>query len=160
METGDLVVDVKKLKKDSSFVIESSLGCAGIRGTQFRFSADSSSLELAVLEGEVAFLDANQKVKSVGTAQMLEGSEKGVDNLFTLPETLTGDLTKDVAELRRLAENYDLKRLANIMDGYASKPNYIVKSALNMELIWCPRGVLSWEMIKMKLRIMNLNPTQ
>jgi len=26
------------------------------------------------------------------------------------------------------------------LDGYAPKPNYIVKSALGMELIWCPPG--------------------
>ena len=35
LETGDLVVDVKKLNRESSFVVESELGVAGIRGTQF-----------------------------------------------------------------------------------------------------------------------------
>jgi hypothetical protein len=35
---------------------------------------------------------------------------------------------------------YDLTRLANTVEGYASKPNYIVKSALDLELIWCPPG--------------------
>ena len=40
----------------------------------------------------------------------------------------------------KVASKYDLTRLANTVDGYASKPNYIVKSALNMEMIWCPPG--------------------
>jgi ferric-dicitrate binding protein FerR (iron transport regulator) len=52
LEIGDLVVDVKKLNKDSSFMVESQLGVAGIRGTQFGMSVDSKSTELAVLEGE------------------------------------------------------------------------------------------------------------
>ena len=50
LETGDLVVDVKKLNRESSFVVESELGVAGIRGTQFGLSADAGSTELAVLE--------------------------------------------------------------------------------------------------------------
>ena len=65
LETGDLVVDVKKLNRESSFFIESPVGVAGIRGTQFGLSANSDSAELAVLEEGVGFLDANQKAKSV-----------------------------------------------------------------------------------------------
>ena len=41
LETGDLVVDVKKLNRESSFVVESELGVAGIRGTQFGLSTNS-----------------------------------------------------------------------------------------------------------------------
>ena len=34
LEVGDLVVDIKKLNKDSSFNIDSPVGTAGIRGTR------------------------------------------------------------------------------------------------------------------------------
>ena len=140
LETGDLVVDVKKLNRESSFVVESELGVAGIRGTQFGLSTNSDSTELAVLEGSVGFLDANQKAKSVATAQKVAGSEDGAGEVDALAESEKADLAKAVADSQESASEYDLTRLANTVDGYAPKPNYIVKSALNMELIWCPPG--------------------
>jgi formylglycine-generating enzyme required for sulfatase activity len=140
LETGDLVVDVKKLNRESSFIIESPVGVAGIRGTQFGLSADSDSAELAVLEGRVGFLDTNQKAKSVETAQKVAGSEDGAGELNTLPESEKAQLAMAVADSQESASEYDLTRLANTVEGFAPKPNYIVKSALNMELIWCPPG--------------------
>ena len=140
LETGDLVVDVKKLNRESSFMIESPVGVAGIRGTQFGLSADSDSAELAVLEGKVGFLDTNQKAKSVETAEKLAGSQDGAGEVDALAESEKAELVKAVADSQESASEYDLTRLANTVDGFALKPNYIVKSALNMELIWCPPG--------------------
>ena len=140
LETGDLVVDVKKLNRESSFVVESELGVAGVRGTQFGLTADADSTELAVLEGIVGFMDANLKAKSVETAQKVAGSQDGTGELNTLPESEKAELAKAVADSQESASGYDLTRLSNTVDGYALKPNYIVKSALNMELIWCPPG--------------------
>ncbi|MEC8013259.1 MAG: SUMF1/EgtB/PvdO family nonheme iron enzyme, partial [Verrucomicrobiota bacterium] len=134
------VVDVKKLNWESSFIIESPVGVAGIRGTQFGLYADSDSAELAVLEGRVGFLDANQKAKSVATAQKVEGSQDGAGEVNALPEPKKEQLAKAVADSQESASEYDLTRLANTVEGFAPKPNYIVKSALNMELIWCPPG--------------------
>jgi hypothetical protein len=140
LETGDLVVEVKKLNRESSFMIESPVGVAGIRGTQFGLSADSDSTELAVLEGRVRFLDTNQKAKSVTTAQKISGSEDGAGELNALSESEKAELAKAVADSQESVTEYDLTRLANTLEGFAPKPNYIVKSALNMELIWCPPG--------------------
>jgi hypothetical protein len=138
LEVGDLVLDVKKLNRKSSFMIKSPVGVAGIRGTQFGLSANSDSTELAVLEGSVGFLDANQKAKSVETAQKVTGTEGGSGEIDALEESEKAELAKAVADSQESASDYDLTRLANTVDGYAPKPNYIVKSALNMELIWCP----------------------
>jgi len=140
LETGDLVVEVKKLNRESSFVVESPVGVAGIRGTQFGLSADSDSTELAVLEGRVGFLDANQKAKIVETAQKVLGTQDGAGEVDALAESEKVQLAKAVADSQESASEYDLTRLANTIDGYAPKPNYIIKSALNMELIWCPPG--------------------
>jgi len=140
LEMGDLVVDVKKLNKESSFMIESPVGVAGIRGTKFGLSANSDSAELAVLEGRVGFLDANQKAKSVATAQKVAGSANGAGEVDALPESEKLELAKAVADSQESASDYDLTRLANTVEGLAPKLNYIVKSALNMELIWCPPG--------------------
>jgi formylglycine-generating enzyme required for sulfatase activity len=140
LETGELVVDVKKLNRESSFIIESPVGVAGIRGTQFGLSADSDSTELAVLEGRVGFLDTNQKAKSVETAQKVAGSEDGAGEVDALPESQKLELAKAVADSQESVSEYDLTRLSNTVEGFAPKPDYIVKSALNMELIWCPPG--------------------
>ena len=140
LETGDLVVDVKKLNRESSFVVESELGVAGIRGTKFGLSANSESIKLAVLKGRVGFLDANQKAKSVETAQKVSGSEDGAGEVDALADSEKVELAKAVADSQESASEYDLTRLANTVEGYAPKSNYIVKSALNMELIWCPPG--------------------
>ena len=140
LKTGDLVVDVKKLNRESSFVVESELGVAGIRGTQFGLSTNSESTKLAVLEGKVGFFDANQQAKSVETAQKVSGSDEGAGEVDALPESGKAQLAKAVADSQESASEYDLTRLANTVEGFAPKPNYIVKSALNMELIWCPPG--------------------
>jgi formylglycine-generating enzyme required for sulfatase activity len=140
LEIGDLVVDVKKLNKNSSFMVESPLGVAGIRGTQFGMSVDSKSTELAVLEGEVGFKDANQQTENVETAQKVVGSEGGAIDVDALPDDKKNELANAVAESTEVASQYDLKRLADLVDGYAIDSNYIVKSALNMELIGCEPG--------------------
>ena len=69
LEEGDLVLDVQKLSKESSFLISTKMAQAGIRGTQFKVSASADSAELAVLEGRVDFLDAKQMATPVETAK-------------------------------------------------------------------------------------------
>jgi len=140
LEIGDLVVDVKKLNKNSSFMVESPLGVAGIRGTQFGMSVDSKSTELAVLEGRVGFKDANQQTENVETAQKVVGVEGGASDVDALADDKKNELAKAVADSKEVASKYDLTRLANTVEGYATKPNYIVKSAFDMELIGCEPG--------------------
>ena len=74
------------------------------------------------------------------TAQKVAGSEDGAGEVDALADSEKVELAKAVADSRESASEYDLTRLANTVEGYAPKPNYIVKSALNMELIWCPPG--------------------
>ena len=56
LEFGSLVVQTKKLSKKSSFEIASSVGTAGIRGTEFKMGFDSTTgIELDATESTVAF---------------------------------------------------------------------------------------------------------
>ena len=140
LETGELVVEVKKLNRQSSFMVESRLGFAGIRGTKFGLSVDSQSTELVVLEGQVTFRDSKEQTKNLESSQMVTGTPDGAGEINALPESEKSELVNTVTELQKSALQYDLTRLANTVDGYATKPNYIVESALNMELIWCTPG--------------------
>ena len=140
LEEGDLVLEVRKLGKESSFLVETNIAQAGIRGTQFKVSASADSAELAVLEGRVDFLDAEQLAAPVETAKKA-GTRKGVPaKLEDMSASEQAELKQVVEQTKGVSASIDLNRLANTVDGYAAKPNYIVKSALNMELIWCPPG--------------------
>jgi formylglycine-generating enzyme required for sulfatase activity len=140
LEEGDLVLEVRKLSKESSFLISTKMAQAGIRGTQFKVSASADSAELSVLEGRVDFLDAKQMATPVETAKKA-GTRKGVPaKLEDMSASEQAEVKQAVDQAKSSSASIDLNRLANTVDGYALKPNYIVKSALNMELIWCPPG--------------------
>ena len=140
LEEGDLVLEVRKLGKESSFLISTKIAQAGIRGTQFRVSANADSAELSVLEGRVDFLDAEQMATPVETAKKA-GTRKGeAAKLEDMNIAEQAEVKQAVEQAKGASASIDLNRLANTVDGYSPKPNYIVKSALNMELIWCPPG--------------------
>ena len=101
-------------------MIESPLGATGI--PQFGMSVDPQSAQLAVLKGNVEFKDANQKIKNVITTQEIVGTEEGVSDVKTLPETKKNELASAVADSKKVASQYDLTRLSNIVDGYGYKP--------------------------------------
>jgi hypothetical protein len=67
LQMGEMIVDVKRLKKDSSFEITTPLGVAGIRGTEFSLLAGKDSTTLSVLKGIVDFSDAEKAVRQVAT---------------------------------------------------------------------------------------------
>ncbi len=56
LEVGSLVVQTKKLNKQSNFEISSPVGTAGIRGTEFKMGVDpKAGIQLDVTESTVAF---------------------------------------------------------------------------------------------------------
>jgi sulfatase modifying factor 1 len=140
LEEGDLVLEVRKLSKESSFLISTKMAQAGIRGTQFKVSASADSAELSVLEGRVDFLDAEQIATPVETAKKA-GTRKGVPaKLEDMSTSEQAEVKQAVEQAKAASASIDLNRLSDTVDGYELKPNYIVKSALDMELIWCPPG--------------------
>ena len=65
LEIGELVVVVKKLNRDSSLVVSSSLAFAGVRGTSFSINAQEDSTSVNVLSGQVDFLNLDKMSKLV-----------------------------------------------------------------------------------------------
>ena len=140
LEQGDLVVEVRKLNKESSFLIKTPLSHTGIRGTQFKLSAKATLSELAVLEGKVDFLDTQQNTQSVESDQKSASKPDESAKIESLSDKEQNEIKQLVSETRQAAASVDLNRLANTVDGYSQEPIYQVKSALNMEMIWCPPG--------------------
>ncbi len=140
LEEGDLVVEVRKLNKESSFLISTPIAHAGIRGTQFKVKASADSAELSVLEGRVDFLDAKQHTTAVETAKKAGAVKGGSAKLDDMSASEQTKVKQAMEQAKQASESIDLNRLANTVDGYEPKPNYFVKSALDMELTWCPPG--------------------
>ena len=138
LETGNLVVEARKLSKQSSFPISTKVAHARIRGTQFKVSASADSAELSALEGRVDFLDAKQLATLVEKEKKATAKKGGAANLADMSDAEQAEVRQTVEQTKQASTHIDLNRLANTVDGYARKPNYVVKSALNMELIWCP----------------------
>ena len=79
LEFGALVVKTKKLKRNSSFAINSEAGTAGVRGTEFQLSqAPGSGIQLDVTESTVAFTPPGGQPVPVSQGQGLDVSASGV----------------------------------------------------------------------------------
>lgn len=76
LDFGEMIIDVKKLNKESSLVITTEVGVVGIRGTQFGVTSENGSVAVSVLEGLVEFLDEKKVVHAVEQEKRLE-AEKG-----------------------------------------------------------------------------------
>lgn len=145
LDDGDLVINVKKLNRGSSFMIESTLGVAGVRGTQFGFSTNSESTSLSVLEGKVGFLDTKKKAINIESEQVIKGSIIGSEKVVVLRNDEKIRLIETLDKSKRVTADYDLTTLSETVDGLAPKSNYMVKSALNLEMIWCRPGAFKME---------------
>jgi len=136
LNVGDLVVDVKKLRKKSNFEISTPLGVAGIRGTSFRLLASPKSTALSVLTGRVDFVSPAEKSFQVEANQGIlapKGEDPKVSHLTDAEkQAIQGAVDK-------AREKADEVELVNLKDGLGFK-NHIVPSAANLVMIWVEPG--------------------
>ena len=79
LDWGSIVVKTKKLDKKSSFDINSPLGTAGIRGTEFQMSQNpGTGVQLDVTESTVAFTPPGGAPTPVSQGNGLDVSSSGV----------------------------------------------------------------------------------
>ena len=79
MDMGSLIVESKKLNKDSSFQIQTSVGTAGIRGTEFQLSQQKGgTCKLDVASSAVSFIPANNPQPTlIAEGQGMDASPDG-----------------------------------------------------------------------------------
>jgi len=140
LDAGDLVLEVPKLSRESSFLVTTEVAQSGVRGTRFKVSANPGFTELSVLEGRVDFLDGANEVSPVETARKAGAQTGESAEVVEMTEVEKAELGKVLEQARLSTATIDSSRLASTVDGYAPKQNYFVKSAKNMEMIWCPPG--------------------
>jgi formylglycine-generating enzyme required for sulfatase activity len=139
LKEGDLVLDVRKLGKESSFLVSTEVAQMGIRGTQFKVSASADSAELEVLEGRVDFLDILKKQTSVGISQKAGSTRRDPAKVVEMTRSEKEEIKKKVNQSKQVSASIDLNRMANTVDAYSQKPTFTAKS-INMEMIWCLPG--------------------
>ena len=138
LQIGDMVVDVKKLKKKSNFEIISPLGVAGIRGTSFRLSASANSTKLSVLTGLVGFVSNDKKENQVGVEKILVASREKESVINDLADEERQSIAQTVARGKKEAEEISLSTLRDRLS--KSFKTHLVPSAGNLEMIWVEPG--------------------
>ena len=132
LELGNLVIDVKKLNKESSLVITSNGGSLGVRGTQFKLSSDEGNTELSVVEGAVAFLDSQQKIASLTKGRKISSGKKRATSLRILQGGERTSIQKEIAQAKLASAAYDVSQVSRIQETYSSKKVYWYQNGQKM----------------------------
>ena len=67
----------------------------------------------------------NEKIKIVETSEQIIGTQRGANEVNIMPDAKKNELANSVTEINKVAANYDMKRLANIVDFLNSKLDFI-----------------------------------
>jgi len=85
-----------------------------------------SASAVSAVEGRVDFLDAKQLATVVETEMKLTAKKGGAAKLADMSDAEQTEVRQIVEQTKQATADIALNRLANTVDGYASKPNYIV----------------------------------
>ena len=135
LEIGDLIVDVKKLKKESSFRVNSPLGVAGIRGTQFRIFSENEKVELSVLKGEVSFWDQNNEENKITNSKKLVMKTDLEPILKPLNQKEKQTIQRRITSVKKSTETYDLSNLADKLGTKATRTQPVEEIKQTLEKI-------------------------
>ena len=138
LEVGELVVDVRKLKKKSNFEISTPLGVAGIRGTSFSLSVSADSTNLSVLTGLVEFVEEDKNEKQVGSEKVLLLSKEKESEQINLTDDQKDSIAQVIARAKAKSEGISLSSLRDKLS--RNLKIHLVPSAGNMEMIWVKSG--------------------
>ncbi|MBT3638373.1 MAG: SUMF1/EgtB/PvdO family nonheme iron enzyme [Opitutae bacterium] len=136
LEAGDLVVDVKKLKKSSNFEVSTPLGTAGIRGTVFKIHSLSESAKLSVLTGRVDFVSAQEKVIPTTANQSLFLQADKEPQLGNLSDRDKESMTKTVDSARKRVAEMELTPLFKELNFN----KHTVPFAAGLKMLWVEPG--------------------
>jgi len=135
LEIGDLIVDVKKLKKESSFRVNSPLGVAGIRGTQFRIFSENEKVELSVLKGEVSFWDQKNEENKITNSEKLVIKSDIEPILKPLNPKEKQTIQRKITSVKKSIETYDLSNLADKLGAKVTKTQPVEEIKQTLEKI-------------------------
>lgn len=115
LRRGDLVVDVKKLKKDSSLLINSPGAAVGIRGTKFGFFVNASDASVGVVEGTVLVRESPNKTLKVSKDQMFFGGKQGSPKVEKISSPEREKISKILGKIKSAIAGYSVSQLRQHM---------------------------------------------
>lgn len=116
LKVGELIMDVKKLNKESSLLIETMLSQAGIRGTQFSLISSESSDILGVSEGSVALHNKKQSVETVPQGKSLVLNEIGELTPTKLSTLQLERINESIKKCSEASAQYSIAQLSSAAD--------------------------------------------
>ena len=116
LDFGEMIIDVKKLNKESSLVITTEVGVVGIRGTQFGVTSKDGSVAVSVLEGLVEFLDEKKVVHAVEQEKRLEAEKGEEPEIVALSNEDRKRMEAAISEAIRKTKDLTLADLAKCFD--------------------------------------------
>jgi len=140
LEEGDLVVEVKKLRKSSTFWIKTKLAHAGIRGTKFRLSASDYGTTLSVLEGKVELMDRNQNIQLVRTAEKVAVKDPAQVALNSLAAIEMVNIKRILAKVRKSSTQFSISELAETVEGFSKKASINLDTIKDLQLLFVRPG--------------------
>ena len=116
LELGSLVVKTKKLDKKSSFQIATSLGVAGIRGTEFQLGVNTGNgFQLDVTESTVAFTPPGGTTTPISQGAGLDFSGTGSVVPRALNPAVAQSIATTTAAATLASNNISLSAVTNAM---------------------------------------------
>ena len=138
LNIGDLIVDVKKLNKESSFEVRTDLGVAGIRGTSFQLFVSEDMSKLSVLSGSVKFTKTGGSPINTLANKVIVVER---DNNTEVADINPGEKEFINAILERIKKDADGIDLSTLRGKLGMKHKFhVIPSAGNMEMIWVEPG--------------------
>ena len=153
LNLGDLIVDVKKLDKESTFEVRTNLGVAGIRGTSFKLFVSEDMSRLSVLSGSVEFTKTGGSPINT-LANKVVVVERDNDPEFS--DIKPGEKESINTILERIKKEADGIDISTLRGKLGMKHKFhVVPSAGDMEMIWVEPGQLVFppEMRKRSIEI-------
>jgi formylglycine-generating enzyme required for sulfatase activity len=136
LDLGDLVVDVKKLKRSSNFEVSTPLGIAGIRGTIFKIISLADTAKLSVLTGHVDFRSTQEKIIPTTANQSLFLQADKEPQLGNLSDEEKESMTKTIDSARKRAADMELDPLFKELNFN----KHTVPFAADMKMLWVEPG--------------------
>ena len=127
LKKGELIMDVKKLTKESSLLIETKFSQAGIRGTKFNLKTSESSDILGVREGAVALHNKKQSFKTVSQGESLGLDATGKINQSKLSTLQFERIDQSIKKCSEASIEYSTAQLSSATDEANKRGTSIIK---------------------------------
>ena len=116
LEVGELIIGVKKLNKESSLIVSTSMGMAGVRGTHFKIAANKDQTSVCVLSGAVDFQNLKNETRSIAKETKVEATKDALSKPVAIPAVDKARIEAAQQAAKQKTEAVSLGQLSEAFD--------------------------------------------